>query len=209
MCSHADKKRARKVLPSSVLQRYRAELIEVGKDQVLFRHGDHATHYFQVESGSVKMFISNAEGHELILGIFDRGECFGEPALIGRYPYQSNASAIEMATVWKLPWLCFFKLLKENFQLHAKIDQVLCQRLRYKSMVLTEISSHAPEHRIHSLLEYFRAKNGVRSSGPLTIPYTRQQIAAMVGLRVETVIRAVKRMEKEGLLAIQDHKIIF
>lgn len=39
--------------------------------------------------------------------------------------------------------------------------------------------------------------------------YTRQQIADMSGLRVETVIRTVKKMEKEGKLVLEGHKIVF
>jgi CRP-like cAMP-binding protein len=88
------------------------------------------------------------------------------------------------------------------------MDQVLCQRLRYKSMVLSEISSYEPEHRIVALLKYFRTKNGRPDiSGKIIIPYTRQQLADMSGLRVETVIRTVKKMEKDGKLSLDGHKI--
>jgi CRP-like cAMP-binding protein len=79
--------------------------------------------------------------------------------------------------------------------------------LRYKSMVLTEISSHEPEHRILSLLNYYKSKNGFGSK--VLIPYTRQQLADMSGLRVETVIRTVKKMEKEKKLSLDGHKIKF
>ncbi|MFZ6012804.1 MAG: Crp/Fnr family transcriptional regulator [Bacteroidota bacterium] len=210
MHSPIDKKRAVKVFPSKMLQRYRATLIELNGDQILFREGDHAADYFQVEDGCIKMSVVNPEGQEFILGIYERGESLGEAALIGKYPYQGNASAIESSKVWRMPGDFFFQMLKDNFASHLKIDQVLCQLLRYKSMVLTEVSSHAPEHRIHSLLKYFKAKKaGTRNGDKLTIPYTRQQLADMVGLRVETVIRTVKRMEKEGLLQIQGHKIVF
>jgi len=56
--------------------------------------------------------------------------------------------AIEKSRVWKLPGDYLIQMLKENFDLHMKMDHVLCQRLRYKSMVLSEISSYEPEHRM-------------------------------------------------------------
>jgi CRP-like cAMP-binding protein len=90
-----------------------------------------------------------------------------------------------------------------------KMDQVLCQRLRYKSMVLSEISSHEPEHRILSLLKHFKSKNASAANSKIIIPYTRQQLADMSGLRVETVIRTVKKMEKEKKLLLDGHKIKF
>jgi CRP/FNR family transcriptional regulator, cyclic AMP receptor protein len=198
------------LFPSHILQKYHARLVSLRKDQTLFDEGARAVDYYQVEEGSVKMFIVSPDGQEFIQGIFSPGESFGEPALLGSFPYPGSAKAIEAGSVWKLSGNYFFEMLKENFDLHLKVTQVLCQRLRYKSMVLSEISSHDPDHRISSLLQYYKSKNArPGESGPIRIPYTRQQIADMSGLRVETVIRTVKRMEKEGKLALEGHKIVF
>jgi CRP/FNR family cyclic AMP-dependent transcriptional regulator len=209
MCANFPQKR-KKVFPSKTLEKYHAKLVSLRKDQVLFHEGDKALDYFQVEKGSVKMFIASSEGQEFIQGIFTRGESFGEPALIGNFPYPGSVVAIEESKVWKLPGDYFLQMLRENFDMHLKMDQVLCQRLRYKSMVLSEISSYEPEHRIVALLKHYKAKNtkpGV--NGKFIIPYTRQQLADMSGLRVETVIRTVKKMEKEGKIALEGHKIKF
>lgn len=198
------------MFPSKTLEKYYAKLVSLRKDQVLFHEGDKATDYFQVEEGSVKMFIASSDGQEFIQGIFTTGESFGEPALIGNFPYPGSVVAIEKSKVWKLPGDYFLQMLRENFDLHLRMDQVLCQRLRYKSMVLSEISSYEPEHRIVSLLKYFKTKNVKPGlTGKIIVPYTRQQLADMSGLRVETVIRTVKKMEKEGKLALEGHKIKF
>lgn len=200
----------RKVFPSKILEKYHAKLVSLRKDQVLVHGGDKALDYFQIEEGSVKMFISSNDGQEFIQGIFTKGESFGEPALIGNFPYPGSVVAIEKSRVWKLPGDLFLQMLKENFDLHMKMDQVLCQRLRYKSMVLSEISSYEPEHRIMTLLNYYKTKNVKGgANGKIIVPYTRQQLADMSGLRVETVIRAVKKMEKEGKLTLEGHKIKF
>lgn len=200
----------RKLFPSIVLEKYHARLLTLRKDQILFHEGDAAVDYYQVEEGAVKMFIVSPDGQEFIQGIFSAGESFGEPALIGKFPYPGSAKAIEAGKVWKLSADYFLQMLKENFDLHLKVTQVLCQRLRYKSMVLSEISSHDPGHRIFALLKYYKSKNAkAGETAPIRIPYTRQQIADMSGLRVETVIRTVKQMEKDGKLVLQGHKIVF
>jgi len=202
-------KKNKRVFPVQTLERYHAKLVTLKKDQILFQEGDPATDYLQVESGTVKMFVVNDEGQEFIQGIFNAGESFGEPALIGGFPYPGSVLAIEPAKVWKLPADYFLQMLKENFDLHLKMDQVLCQRLKYKSMVLSEISSHQPEHRILSLLKHYKAKKAQTFKGNIIIPYTRQQLADMTGLRVETVIRTIKRMEKDKKLLLEGHKIKF
>lgn len=200
-------RKRRKVFPAKTLEKYHAKLISLRKDQVLFNEGDPARDYYQVDSGSVKMYSANQDGQEFIQGIFTAGESFGEPALIGKFPYPGSVSALEHSKIWKLPGDYFLQMLKENFELHLKMDHVLCQRLRYKSMVLSEISSYDPEHRLLSLLNYYKAKNG--NGAKVLIPFTRQQLADMSGLRVETVIRTVKKMEKDKKLSLQGHKILF
>jgi CRP/FNR family transcriptional regulator, cyclic AMP receptor protein len=202
-------RKKRRVFPSKTLERYHAKLVNLKKDQMLFQEGDPATDYLQVETGAVKMFSVSAEGQEFIQGIFNPGESFGEPALIAKFPYPGSVVALEPSKIWKLPGDYFIQMLKENFDLHLKMDQVLCQRLKYKSMVLSESSSHDPEHRILSLLRHYKSKNPTQTPGKIIIPYTRQQLADMSGLRVETVIRTVKKMEKDRKLLLEGHKIKF
>lgn len=197
------------MIPVKILEKFKARLVRTRKDQILFGEGAKATDFFQVEEGQVRMYILNNEGQEFTQGVFQAGESFGEPALLGDFPYPSSAVAITEGRVWRLPKPEFLQLLKENFDLHLKLDYVLCQRLQYKSMILTEISAHTPEHRLTTIMTYLKTKMNVKESGKSLIPYTRQQLADMTGLRVETVIRTIKRMEQSGMLQIEDRKIKF
>src|SRR5688572_1277693 len=175
MCANFPQKR-KKVFPSKTLEKYHAKLISLRKDQILFHEGTKALDYYQVYEGAVKMFIVSNDGQEFIQGIFTAGESFGEPALIGNFPYPGSVMAIEKSRVWKMAGDYFLQMLRENFELHLKMDQVLCQRLRYKSMVLSEISSYEPEHRISALLKYYKSKKiAPGTTGKIIVPYTRQQ----------------------------------
>ncbi|HEY3406316.1 MAG TPA: Crp/Fnr family transcriptional regulator [Ohtaekwangia sp.] len=200
----------RKLIPSALLQKFKARLVTMRKEQLLFEEGDPAVDFFQVEEGQVKMYIINPDGQEFIQGVFNAGESFGEPALLGGFDYPSSAMAVTAGKLWRLPRPEFLQLLKENFDLHLKLDQVLCKRLQYKSMILTEVSSYDPEHRLTTVLKYFKAKlTKAEDSEKIIIPFTRQQLADMTGLRVETVIRSIKKMEKEKKLTLVGHKIKF
>ena len=208
--SHLLDKRKRKVIPDQLLEKYGARLVNLRKDNILFEEGDSARDFYQVAQGQVKMYIISPDGQEFTQGIFNAGESFGEPALLGGFNYPSSAMAIEAGKVWRLPRPEFLQLLKENFDIHMKLDQVLCKRLQYKTMILTEVSSYDPEHRITTLLKYLRSKLIKKETADKTIiPFTRQQLADMTGLRVETVIRTIKKMEKGGKLHLDGHKIRF
>lgn len=198
------------MIPIDLFQKYKARLVNVRKDQVLIEEGEPAQDFLQVEEGQIKMFIMNPDGQEFTQGLFNHGESFGEPALLGGFPYPSSAMAMVDSKVWRLPKAEFLLLLRDNFEIHLKLDQVLCKRLQYKSMILTEVSSYDPEHRLVTVMKYYKSKeHKADPKAKVIIPFTRQQLADMTGLRVETVIRAVKKMEKEGKLALEGHKIRF
>jgi CRP-like cAMP-binding protein len=72
----------------------------------------------------------------------------------------------------------------------------------------SEISSQYPEHRVLKLIDYFKTKkNKLPKESTYMVEITRQQIADLTGLRVETVIRAIKSLEKKGEVTINDRKV--
>jgi len=198
-----------KLIPDKILLQYNARLTKTQKGQLLFSEGDVATDYFQVKEGQVKMVTLNAEGQEFTQGFFEPGESFGEPALLGNFPYPSSAITVTVSQIWRISKQNFLQLLKDHFELHLKLNKTLCHRLQYKAMILAEISSHTPEHRLTTMLGYLKAKLSADQTEKIVIPYTRQQLGDMTGLRVETVIRTVKKMEKKGILDLDGRKIKF
>jgi len=195
------------IIPKELLEEKKANFFEVQKDDYIFLEDDPATFYFQVISGSIKMSSYSESGQEFIQGIFNAGQSFGEPAILGDFPYPNNAIATEPSVIAKVPKDVFFNILHENFEIHKKFSAIFANRLRYKGILLKEISSYCPDHVIMTLLKYLRDNSKHSKKGEFYVPYTRQQIADMTGLRVETVIRTVKQLQKEGKLDIRAHKI--
>ena len=198
------------MLTEQLLTQYGATKIKLRKGQFLFYEGEKALNYFQVIQGAIKMITRSSSGKELIQGLFRAGESFGEPPLLNAFPYPSSAIAMETSAVWRLPKEHFMELLRNNFNAHLEFDKVLCERLRYKTMLLTSISFLEPEEVIWNvILNYSQRKPLPRTEDGLhyLIPLTRQEIADMTGLRVETVIRTVKRIAEEGRLRLINHKI--
>lgn len=198
------------MIPEEILRQYQPRIVQLARDEMLFQQGETATHFHVVKSGRIKMATWNDQGREFVQGYFTEGESFGEPPLFNNLPYPASAIAVVTSEVWKLPYDRFVQLLRENFDVHLKLTQVLSGRLIYKSMMLTEIAVEEAEHRLTTLIEYFYRSDPVASqSEPWRVPFTRQQLADMTGLRVETVIRSIKGMEGKGALQIDDGKIIW
>ena len=195
------------IIPRDLLAEKRAFFFEVKKDEYIFLEDESASFYFQVMSGTVKMSSYSENGQEFIQGLFKAGQSFGEPAIFGDFSYPNNAIATEKSEIARLPKDIFFELLKENFDIQWKFNSLLSNRLRYKSILLREISSYCPDHVIMTLLSYLRDNSSEKDKAQYYVPFTRQQLADMTGLRVETVIRTVKKLQKDGKLEIKQHKI--
>ncbi len=82
------------------------------------------------------------------------------------------------------------------------------QRLYQKSSNTKNIVSPHPEERIFGFLKRYKKENTIGKE-KIIIPYTRQQIADFLGLRVETVIRTIIKMNEEGKLEIRKHKLYY
>jgi CRP/FNR family transcriptional regulator, cyclic AMP receptor protein len=195
------------MIDENILVQYGAVEIKLEKGAFLFHERQRAACYFQVKSGKMRMFNLNAEGKLFTQGMFEAGESFGEPPLFTDSNYPACTVADEETCLYKLSKQKFFKLLKENHEIHFGITRMLATRLLYKSMQLKEISSFKPEHRILSLIDYLKKEEGFPTDQKFEVSLTRQHIADLTGLRVETVIRSVKNLEKEGSLEIRGHKI--
>ena len=197
------------MIKSETLRSAGAVLKKYAKGESLFYEGNDARFYYQVHSGEIKMNNYNDEGKEYIQGIFGVGKSFGEPPLFADFKYPANAEAIVDAEVWQLSKDKFLKLLEENPVIHHKFTSTLATRLYYKAMMVSEISTQEPEHRILRILDYFKKNNQQSNddSDLYKIEFTRQQLADLTGLRVETVIRTIKKLEQKGELSIKDRKV--
>jgi CRP-like cAMP-binding protein len=193
------------MFPESLLRKHKAQLVKAKKGEPIFRQGDTATCFFIVKSGSVRMLSHNEEGKEFVQGHFAGGQSFGEPPFFNHIPYPATAEAETTCEVWRIPYDAFMTLLRNNVDILLKLTQVLSGRLIYKSMMLTEIAVEEAEHRLSTLINYFRQEQ--QPDGDETayvVPFTRQQLADMTGLRVETVIRSIKLMEQKRRLTLDE-----
>jgi len=177
--------------------------------EIIFNEGVASLYYYQLISGRVRWVNISDEGKEFLQTIVDPGECFGEIPLFDNEPFAATAIADKESVLIRLPRLAFLQLLKENPEIHLEFSKLLCQRIRFKFMVLKEFANHDPEHRISTLLEYFRETKKNICPNCNQVKLTRQEIADMTGLRVETVIRAIKHLEEKGKVCIEKGKVYF
>jgi CRP-like cAMP-binding protein len=178
------------------------------KNEIIFNEDEVAHFYYQIMEGSVRMFNSNDEGKEFTQGLFCKGNSFGEPPLFIDELYPSKAIAIQDSTIIKLSKDKFLKILDEYPSIQKSFLLLLANKIHSKSNTSKEIINQKPEFRIVAFLNTHKKKSEC-SNEKVLIPYTRQEIANFTGLRVETVIRVLCKMNTCDKLEIVNHKIYY
>ncbi len=196
------------MIEGSLLVKYGAVVKQYAKDEIIFFKNDLPRFYFQVISGEVKMNSYNEAGKEFIQGIFSAGRSFGEPPLFGDFNYPASAISIDETTVYVLRKELFHNLLLENPNIHLQFTEVLANRLYYKATMASGHSSNNAEERIIQLIDYLKFHvYKIPVNELYEVELTRQQIGDLTGLRVETVIRVLKKMEKQNEIQIRNRKV--
>lgn len=197
------------MIEKDILIKYGAIEVQLSKNEILFQKDDKAKYYYQIITGEIKMYNLNKDGKEFIQGIFSKNRSFGEPPLFSSEEiYVANAVALQDSILLKLRKEDFIHLLKENPEVHLEFTKILADRLYFKSIMAAEISNNDPEARILTLIDYLKNTiYKIPGRFQYEVELTRQQIADLTGLRVETVIRSIKALEKENELKIVNRKV--
>lgn len=193
------------MIPENLLLDYGASLEKYDASEIIVSEKKRADFYFQIKTGEVKMYNLNENGKEFVQGFFYDGESFAEPPLFADFKYPASAAAVKPTEAYKLSKTKLFDLLSHSPEISLKFTKAMAKRLYYKATILKEISVHPPEHRILTLIDFLKRKYG--TEGLFQVELTRQQIADLTGQRVETVIRAIKELEKEGEIQIIQRKV--
>ncbi|MGC5743827.1 Crp/Fnr family transcriptional regulator [Chryseobacterium sp. NFX27] len=176
---------------------------------IIFEEGDEPQFYYQVITGSVKLNHINEDGKELIQSILSDGQSVCELLSFIKETFPVNAVAISECTIIKVPIKKFLKLLDDHRQAARDVQQFVAERLYHKFIMMQNNASKYSHVRIEGILKYFKSFSDEQSQYSYELPLTRKQLAAITGLRIETVIRTVKKMETEKVLKIKNRKIYF
>lgn len=195
-------------IDSNILIAWGGVAKKYNKNDFVFHEDSEPLFYHQVLEGQVKMININNDGKEFIQGIFNDGESFGEPPLFINKPYPASAVCCKKSIVIKISKKTIFSLIDEYPDLGKSIIIQLSERIYNKTITTRELIYNKPEDRILAFLKEYKKKFS-EGINPWQVPHTRQEIANLTGLRVETVIRALKKMEAQQRVQIIQHKLYF
>lgn len=179
------------------------------KGQSLFLQGDNFQSLYLIRSGSFKSCIIDESGERQVTGFHFSNDILGidgiEP---GRH--MREVEALETSSVCTLSFQHFKEVsLCGDKSLYDKLICNISGMMSKASQLMMTLTKLKAEQRLASFLLDMSHSMYERRQSPheFKLPMARYDIANYLGLAVETVSRLFKRLEDQGLIVAQRHRV--
>jgi CRP/FNR family transcriptional regulator len=170
--------------------------------EVLARQGVALPGVMLMSTGSVKLSVRSAEGEERVLRIASGGEAFGEPtAMLGK-PCLYDAVALTDVRVTVVPVPAILSLVARDRRFARFIVLALSAR---SYTVLAEFSAATTQRGAQRLASYLESLQ--RKNGTVQLPVSKTVVAALLGMKKETLSRLFRQFSAEGLIGMTRREI--
>jgi CRP/FNR family transcriptional regulator len=194
---HLSDRERRKVADEIVETHYR-------KDEFIFREGDRATSFHILKAGTVKCVKMSPEGRQVTLKVLMPGDLFCcDAAVLDGGTHPGCAQPMGDVSVLSLTKDAYYALLRRNPDAAIQVIQYLGARLQEAQEATKVLALNPAEQRLAALLIKLADRAGLREGNHvrLTVRLTRQDLADMVGMTVETATRIMGRFKREKLVS--------
>ncbi|GAA4168090.1 Crp/Fnr family transcriptional regulator [Sphingobacterium ginsenosidimutans] len=195
------------MIPPEILLENGASSIHADAGEILFHEESMAIFYYQLLSGRVCLSNFLSDGREVLHNVICANEGFGEVAILDGGVHTVTAIADSSCTLLKISSKRFMEIMYEYGSLHRLIAQKIARELHFKIFLIKLIYNRSPEEILSNLIRKLIESKRLVCQECNRLMLTRQQLGNMTGLRVETIIRTMKQMEKEDKLNIIRGKV--
>ncbi len=180
----------------------------LNKNEVIFKQGQVPKNFTFVNKGLVKITRSLKNAKELILRFVGDGDIFGATAIFSEEIYAVSAVCEGDVTFVEIPKNRFFRFMERNPTIYRYVLTRMSQKNHQNVLKVPEMALLKIESRIAKVLLDFNEKFGYEKDNlnHFYLPLTKQEIAALVGNRVETVVRTFKKMKTDKIIKVDKHQ---
>lgn len=176
------------------------------KNTIIIKEGSSSDDAYIINSGKVKIILSNEQGHEVVLSVLKKGEYFGEMALIDMETRSATAMTMEDTELTEISQNAFMECLKAHPDIAERIMLGLVARLREANKKISSFALMNVRERVtNMLLGLASERDGLLV---VTEKLTHQHIANSVGASREMITRILKKMISDGQIRIEGKRII-
>lgn len=178
--------------------------------QVVFAQGAPCLGVHCVESGLVALRKSDLEGNSIIVGLAHASDTLGYQALFGEGPHSTTAVALVPSRVCFVDAAAMAGLLAASPALALRYLRRAARELRAAEQERLAAATLPARTRLVQLLLGLADRYGAPGAGGglvLDVPLSRQDMAALLGIRPESVARVVRALTDEELAIFDGRRV--
>lgn len=162
---------------------------------LMYFEGDKALGVFTLRQGIVKLVRSTADGRERIIRVLRAGDVVGIEALATGH-YDSEAVALNEVKVCRIPLGVMHNLSTQSPRLHNRLMQKWQQALKGADDWLADLNFGTARQRVARFILKMRHEVHPDQSSM----FSREDMGAMMDLKLETVSREVSGLVREQVI---------
>ena len=174
----------------------------------LYRNGDPFNAIYAIKLGFFKTDVITEDGRDHVTGFQMHGEILGMDGISGD-SYTCNAIALEDSEVCVIPFADLEHLSTTVPTLQRHFHRVMSREIVRDHGIMMLLGTLRAEERLVAFLLNLSQRYAVRGYSPTEfhLRATRDEIGSYLGLKLETVSRALSQLQENGLIVVQQKYI--
>jgi CRP/FNR family transcriptional activator FtrB len=182
-----------------------AELVSLPHEHVLYEQGNAVERFFVVMDGHVELSME-VDGRRSVVEVARKGTVLGDAALFGGGRFLMSGRVLTAATVLAVPAQSFLAKLETRFDIITHMLSTMSFRLRMLVRQIAELKLKTTAQRLGSfLLSQTDAEEG---RVHLRFPYDKRLVADELGMKPESLSRALAKLSKLGVESLSDNSVV-
>lgn len=185
----------------------RAQTRQYPRGTIMLAEGQPGNELFVVESGRVKVYVSNADGRELVLYHAGAGDYVGELSIIDGEPRSATVQTMEKSSFLVLNQTDLRDLMQRDAEFALVIVQTLSRKLRIATDQVRSLGLDPVYRRLTDLLNNTATKE-TDSGLQVVAKLSHRQIADQIGSSREMVSKLMRDLEKGNYIDCEGERIV-
>lgn len=176
----------------------------IRRGDYLYRSGTALESLYAIRTGFMKSTVLHDDGREQVAGFHMMGDLIGLDAISsGRH--LCDAIALEDSEVCEIPLAALEQLSRDIPSLQQHFHRIMSREIVRDHGVMLLLGTMRAEERLAAFLLNLSQRFAARGYSPseFHLRMTREEIGSYLGLKLETISRALSRFQEEGLLEVR------
>lgn len=169
------------------------------KGEVLFNRGEESSHLYALIRGVVKICCISEDGREQIVGISSPGNMLVGLQSINDDSYQYAAIAATDGSACKISHRAMLTQVRDRGDLSMRLINALNAQLGHSRKLMRVMGHKCAAAKIASFISLVVPKPD-HLDHSFRLPFSRMEMANLLGLSEETVCRQMARLRRNGVI---------